>query len=445
MTSLSRRLKPLLVLMLVLPALAPVSGHAHEIPTDVVVQSFVKPEGSELKLLVRVPLEAMRDVVFPLRGPGFLDLDKIDETLHDAATIWIANEVEVYENGQRLNDYAISAVRLSLPSNRSFSSYESALANVRSAPLPSSTELYYQQGLLDILIDYPIQAETSEFSIYPNFRRLGLNTTTVVRFLPPGTSERLFEFSNDPGIVHLDPRWHHAFARFVVFGFEHILDGIDHLLFAMCLIIPFRRIRPLVVIVTSFTVGHSITLIGSAFGITPGAIWFPSLIESLIAMSIVYMALENIVGSRWERRWLVAFGFGLVHGFGFSFALAETLQFAGGHLLTSLLAFNLGVEAGQLLIILIAVPLLNLLFRAGLPERIGTIILSVILAHSGWHWMSERFSEFFAYEISRPDLNAAFFAGLMRWLLLFLITGVVVWFMYKVYSRFIARQDQQSA
>lgn len=444
MTSLMRRIKPFLVLTLLLPVLIPLRGDAHEIPTEVVVQSYVKPEGSELKLLVRVPLEAMRDVVFPLRGPGFLDLDNIDETLHDAATIWIANEVELYEDGVQVDTYTISAVRLSLPSDRSFRSYETALANVTSAPMPTSTELYYQQALLDVLIEYPIRADTAEFSINPNFRRLGLNTTTVVRFLAPGASERLFEFSNDPGIVHLDPRWHHAFARFVVFGFEHILDGIDHLLFVMCLIIPFRRIRPLIVIVTSFTVAHSITLMGSAFGITPGAIWFPSLIESLIAASIVYMALENIVGSRWERRWIIAFGFGLVHGFGFSFALAETMQFAGGHLLTSLLAFNLGVEAGQILIILIAVPLLNLLFRAGLPERVGTIILSVILAHSGWHWMSDRFSEFFAYDISMPELNAAFFAVLMRWMLLALITGVIVWFMYTVYSRFVSRQGEKT-
>ena len=83
----------------------------------------------------------------------------------------------------------------------------------------------------------------------------------------------------------------------------------------------------------------------------PNFLWFPPLIETLIAASIVYMAFENIVGSQWQKRWIIAFAFGLVHGFGFSFALSETLQFAGSHLLTSLLAFNLGVEIGQLLII----------------------------------------------------------------------------------------------
>ena len=116
--------------------------------------------------------------------------------------------------------------------------------------------------------------------------------------------------------------------------------------------IPFRRFRSLVVIVTAFTVAHSITLIASAFGLAPGGLWFPPLIETLIAVSILYMALENIVGAMSvQRRWMLAFAFGLVHGFGFSFALRETLQFAGAHLVTSLLSFNVGVELGQLLVL----------------------------------------------------------------------------------------------
>src|SRR6185503_7452408 len=110
-------------------------------------------------------------------------------------------------------------------------------------------------------------------------------------------------------------------------GFLHILEGIDHLLFLLCLVIPFRRLRPLAAVVTSFTAAHSITLIASAYDLAPGALWFPPLVETLIATSIVYMALENIVGgTSIQRRWIMAFGFGLVHGFGFSFALRESLQ-----------------------------------------------------------------------------------------------------------------------
>ena len=99
------------------------------------------------------------------------------------------------------------------------------------------------------------------------------------------------------------------------------------------------------------------------------------------------MALENIVSPAWRRRWMIAFAFGLVHGFGFSFALRDTLQFAGTHLLTSLLSFNVGVELGQVVVLLLLIPALELLFRFGVAERMGTIVLSAIVAHTGWHWM----------------------------------------------------------
>ena len=167
----------------------------------------------------------------------------------------------------------------------------------------------------------------------------------------------------------------------------------------------------------------------------PNALWFPSLIETLIAGSIVYMAFENIVGSHWQRRWIIAFGFGLVHGFGFSFALSETLQFAGTHLLTSLLAFNLGVEIGQLVVILLAVPLLNWLFRNAVSERMGTIIISAILAHSGWHWLSSRAGELTAFGFQWPTLDYAFLAALMRWTMLLLIIGSAVWILFVLYRR----------
>ena len=108
--------------------------------------------------------------------------------------------------------------------------------------------------------------------------------------------------------------------------------------------------------ITSFTVAHSVTLIASAFGMAPDSLWFPPLIETLIAISIVYMAFENIVGAKLQRRWIVTFAFGLIHGFGFSFLLRERLQFAGDHLVTSLLAFNVGVEIGQLVVLLVDDP-----------------------------------------------------------------------------------------
>lgn len=415
---------------------------AHEVPTDVVIQTMLKPEPGELKFMVRVPLEAMRDVVFPQTGPGYLVISESDQLLHDAATIWIAQEVTLYENDQALTDWEIVATRLALPSDRSFESFATAVATVTSEPLDDSEDLHRDQALLDVLIRYRIESAASEFSIEPEFARLGLQTTTVVRYLHVDGAERIYQFSGDPGLLRLDPRWHHAFFRFVGSGIEHILDGVDHLLFVICLLIPFRRIRPLVVIITSFTIAHSITLIASAFGLVPNFLWFPPLIETLIAASIVYMAFENIVGSQWQKRWIIAFAFGLVHGFGFSFALSEIMQFAGGHLLTSLLAFNIGVEIGQLLIILLAVPVINWLFRNVVAERMGTILLSAVLAHGGWHWMSDRASQLTAYSFQWPSLDYAFFAAVIRWLMMLVVIGAILRGLVHLYDRFLGADSR---
>ncbi len=407
---------------------------AHDIPSRVTVLAFIRPEGSVLRVVVRVPLEAMRDMQFPLKGEGFLDLARVGPELANAARLWIAGSLELVENGTALADPRIVATQVSLPADRSFETYADAVRHITGPPLPVETELVWQQGMLDVLLEYPIQSDRSSFSVNPTLARLGVRTTTVLRFLPPGGAERAYQFLGDPGMVRLDPRWHQAALRFVKLGFLHILDGIDHLLFLLCLVIPFRRIRPLVAIVTSFTVAHSVTLIASSLGLAPTGLWFAPLIETLIALSIVYMAFENILGARLERRWLLAFGFGLVHGFGFSFFLRESLQFAGSHLATSLLSFNVGVELGQVFVLLLTVPVLGWLFQR-IPERAGTILLSAIVAHTAWHWMTERGATLLEYRFQWPALDAITLASLMRAAMLALIVLGLGWVMYGLVRR----------
>jgi hypothetical protein len=421
---------------------APSRPAAHEIPASVVVQAIVRPVGQKLRLLVRVPLTSMRDVTYPVREPGYVQIAASQATMLEGADLWIAQYVRVYEDGRPLPRPKIVSVMASLPSDDSWESYEAALAHVTGPPLPEDTELILEQGLLDVLLETDITSEASRFSIEPEWAHLGGRTSTVLRFIPPGQGERAFHYSGNPGVVRLDPRWHQAAWTFVKLGFLHILDGIDHLLFVLCLVIPFRRFVPLVAIVTSFTVAHSITLGASAFGLAPDALWFPPLIEVLIAASIVFMALENIVGAKLERRWLIAFGFGLVHGFGFSFALQESLQFAGAHLVTSLLAFNVGVELGQILVLAVAVPALALLFHRVVAERMGTIILSALVAHTAWHWMAERWTTLREFPFAPPTLDALFFAALMRWAMLALILVGVGWTLAAVLGRVTRRTGQ---
>ena len=409
-------------------------GHplaAHDIPSDATVQMFFKPAGNHLNILVRVPLKTMRDLEFPERGQGYLDFDRVDPMLREGASLWVSDFIDVYEGAELLPKPRVVDTRLSLESDPSFVSYEQALAHVTGPKLSNSTAVFWNQLMLDVLFEYPIQSDQSRFSIHPALDRLAARVVIALRFLPPGGAVRAFEFLGDPGLVRLDPRWFQAAGQFVELGFFHILDGTDHLLFLFCLVIPFRRFRSLIPVVTAFTVAHSITLIASAYNLAPDAIWFPPLIETLIAMSIVYMALENIVGGATvQRRWMITFGFGLVHGFGFSFALRQTMQFAGSHLLASLLSFNVGVELGQVLVLALLIPALEILFRYVVAERMGTIILSAIVAHTAWHWMIDRYQVLRQYQIRWPGLEAAPLAKALRLLMLIVIAAGLVWLVF---------------
>jgi hypothetical protein len=335
--------------------------------------------------------------------------------------------------------------RLSLESDPSFASYDQAVAHFSSPRLSTGMAIFWDQLMLDVLFEYPIQSDQSHFSIHPGLDRLAARVVIALRFLPPGGAVRAFEFLGDPGLVHLDPRWFQASGQFIKLGFLHILDGTDHLLFLFCLVIPFRRFRALIPVVTSFTIAHSITLIASAYNLAPDVLWFPPLIETLIAMSIVYMALENIVGGATvQRRWMITFGFGLVHGFGFSFALRQTMQFAGSHLLASLLSFNVGVELGQLLVLALLIPTLELLFRYVVAERMGTIILSAIVAHTAWHWMIDRYAVLRQYRIQWPAMEAAPMAKALRLLMLIVIAAGLVWLVFGLLWPRISPAEEES-
>ena len=384
-----------------------------------------------------MPLRAVRDIEFPERGGGYLDIERLSPQLPDLASLWIVNSLAVYEGGERLGNPRVAATQLSMESDRSFASFEEALAHVRQPKPAGSANLVWSQVLFDVLLEYPIRSELSAFSIRPALQGLADHVVTVLRFVAPTGLVRAYALEGDPGVVPLDPRWSQAAVRFVRLGFLHILDGTDHLLFLLCLVIPFRKLRPLIWVVTAFTAAHSLTLIAPAFQFAPDALWFPPLIETLIAASIVWMAFENIAGNnKAERRWMMAFGFGLVHGFGFSFALRETLQFAGEHLVTSLLAFNVGVELGQLLVLAILIPALGFLFRFVVAERIGTILISAFVAHTAWHWSVQRWEQLRKFQFEWPSIDSATLAGAMRWGMLVVVASGLAWASMRIRARY---------
>ncbi len=401
---------------------------AHDIPDEIVVQTFVKPAGERLHVLVRLPLALLLNMNLPKRGPGYLDFAHLAPALKASADA-TARELDLFEEGRRLAPL-VAQGRVSLPSDRSFERYTTALAHLQSPPLAADTELFWNQGFFDARLEYPIRSDRASFSLEVRVAPgLAERTRTFVELLPPDAPARAYRLAGGSGLVHLDPRWHQAAWSFVRAGFLHILEGADHLLFLFCLVIPFRRLRTLVLVITAFTVAHSFTLLASAYGLAPSGARFPPLVEAAIAASIVYMALENVVAANLHRRWFIAFAFGLVHGFGFSFALRDTMQFAGSHLVLSLVAFNVGVELGQILVLLLLVPALAVLLTRVVAERVGILVLSVIVAHTGWHWMIARGETLLRADWPAPGPAAGL--DVARWILMVSLGAAAVWFLLR--------------
>jgi HupE/UreJ protein len=435
----SRGLVRLIVLATAIAAMEPHDAAAHDVPTDVLVQTFVKPEGQRLNVLVRVPLRAILDVDIPKRGPGYLDLSRAEPSLREGATGWIASSLELYEEGTRLAGERIVAVRVSLPSDASFRTYEDALTHIQSAPLPPDTELYWDQGMLDAWLEYPIQSPQSQFAIRPTFWRLGLRVRMTLRFLPGDATPHAFEVGGDPGLIALDPSRQQAARRFAGSGLLHVMEGTGQLLFLLCLVIPVRRVATLVPVVASFIVGYSVTLIGSSYGLAPTGPWFPPLIETLLALSIIYLALENISGWRLDRR-VTAFSFGLLQGFGLTFVLRDSLQFAGAHLLTAVLSFNAGIVFGQLVVLIVLVAGLELLFQMGIGERIGGIILSALAIHPSWH----RTADISAGLVQFSWLDAALLSSVLRWTTVMVALIGIDWFVFGFMESWPGRRGQEN-
>jgi hypothetical protein len=381
------RQRKIAVVWSVLLVAAPGAAHCHEFKLDAVVNAFVKIEPTEAHVLVRAPLYLFKSAKFPIKGAE-IDSDN-SAAATDRALIGLQQGLAIFEDGHALMAGSATG-RLALPSDRSFESYELAASHIATA-IEADTHIVVDQGFVDAHLIYPITSANSVFSLRTSIApELGDYLKFAVRYLPQSGDSRAMMIRSRSGTVDLNPTWFGAAVGFVGLGIVHILTGIDHLLFLLCLIIPLRGWRQLLTVISSFTLAHSFTLIGSAFGLAPQGPWFPPLVEMVIALSIVYTALENIVGVDLRRRVLLTLLFGLVHGFGFSYGLQEDLQFAGSHLLVSLFTFNIGIEIGQLMVLAAMLPAIAWVTRHVLPGRAGSIILAALLAHAGWHWMADR-------------------------------------------------------
>lgn len=220
---------------------------------------------------------------------------------------------------------------------------------------------------------------------------------SITRWLEPGQKSPVLEFEMEagPSVTSLvseqldrSDSFKGTASRYLVLGFEHILPkGLDHILFVLGLFFLTHRWRPLLLQVSLFTVAHTITLMFVALGVIP---YLPGVVEPLIALSIVYVGIENIWRSQINKlRLVVVFGFGLIHGMGFAGMLGE-IGFSRDEFLTALIAFNVGVELGQVVIIALAYVVCFRLFQHTDYNRLLRIPLNVGISAVAGLWFFQR-------------------------------------------------------
>lgn len=274
---------------------------------------------------------------------------------------------------------------------------EAALAAGPAFP-PDAPETYVGDTVVDVLLRYrseaPVQRYALSSLVDPGLPGQAETANLILDYGPGGTNTyRAQGLLLEP--VQVTRSALAAAKTFVLEGIRHILEGLDHVLFVLCLVIGATTLRSLIGRVTGFTIGHTVTLSLGFFGYVPTGAWFIPSVELGIALSIVYAAAIAFfgvaIGNSQARVMLVTAAIGLLHGLGFSFVLHEILRVESPNVWQSLLAFNLGVEIGQIAVVLAVWPLCRLCLHLGenawLLGRRGVAILAALVAMT---WAAER-------------------------------------------------------
>lgn len=403
---------------------------AHDVPNEFVMDAFIKADGDRLHVLVRAPLEMLLDMRLPKRGPGYIDLaerKRIDEVL-GASAVALAAEVGLFENGQRLTLDGHRS-RLSVPADRAFASYERAVAHIAGPSLPSSTNLFWNQGWFDAHLEYVIEAADSAFALQMGMepdiaRRLHVLAT----FLTPDGRQRTYDLLGDAGRVPLDPEWQEAAWLFVKAGWWRMVNGWQQVVFLLVVALPFhRRMRQVGTTAAALAAAFAV----SALPVVSEAItqdrWLTTLVDTVVAASVLALAIGNVVSDSLRWRWLVVGAFGLAHGAALSSGLGEVLQFGDKAMALSRAAFLLGVYAGLAAVLLGLLAVLRGLFHHPAAARYGVPLAGVLIAHQAWHWTVDRLGELRMLPLPQVHVVAA-----ARGATLVMLVLAVAWLLYEV-------------
>ncbi len=400
-----------------------------DLPAEVVLQGFAKVDDGRLRLLVRMPLDLLVGFGLPKRGPGYLDLARIDDRLNQAAAA-AGRQIELREDGILLVPTTRQA-RVSLLSDRSFGSYASAAAHLRGPRLPDSTDLFWNQGFFDAELEYPLRSSDAHLSVRMNVApELGRRLKLRLEYLPVNGPARSYVFPGGSGWIALDPRWYEAAWLFLKAGFTSPL-AIDRFAFLVCLIAPFRQFQSLLALVAMLAGLQALTLTASAEGAVAGTGWLAALFDTSLAALILLLAIGNLAAPSLRRRWFISALVGALGGFGLGELLADASQFAGTHPFMSVLFFNLGVALSEVASLALAFAALRWLVDRALGPSLGVLVLSAVVGHQGWHRMIDRSHEL---RHALGHATASELASVALWLLPALLVGGAAWFLPQLRS-----------
>jgi hypothetical protein len=300
-----------------------------------------------------------------------------------------AEQIRVYPNGTQPNFATLEDAQKAFLGTQSFTALDKGV--------------YVGDTTIDVLLRYTSTESVDTYALSsnldPSLPDQDLTANLVLDYRPGGVQVfRARGLLQEPVVVThsvLD-----AMMTFIGEGVKHILEGLDHVLFVICLVLGAMHLKPLLWRVTGFTIGHSITLSLGSFGFVPSSAWFVPTIETGIALSIIYVAVVAVLPdfnpkfksekSEWTVVGVTSV-IGLLHGLGFSFVLQNILQVTSPNIWQSLLAFNLGVEVGQVFIVLatlLAFYLIGLISTRAV--QISRYLIAASCAAISIYWVIER-------------------------------------------------------
>jgi hypothetical protein len=318
-------------------------------------------------------------------GLALLAMQGIDVSIDGENGKGTVERIKIYRNGTQPDFATLNDARQAFQGKQSFDQFEQ--------------DIYVGDTTIDVLLRYATEGAVYQYALSSNLNP-GLpdqdeTANLVLDYSPSGVQVfRARGLLLEPVVVTrsvLD-----AVVTFIKEGVIHILEGLDHVLFVICLVLGAMHFKPLLWRVTGFTIGHSITLSLGFFGFVPGAAWFVPAVETGIALSIIYVAVVAVVPGLQQKKgeWAVVGVTGLIgllHGLGFSFVLQNILQVTSPNIWQSLVAFNIGVELGQLLIVIGAWFVFYLIGRLGArAAKINRYLVASVCALTAFYWVIER-------------------------------------------------------